>query len=316
MSVVTPERAAAFAVLRRTFEKDEYTEVAFRDEVATRGLDPRRRAGAQQLAYGAVQRRGTSDAIVGGYSKDPRKRPDPEAMAALRLGLFELLFAEGGADHASVDQAVSLTREAGAGHAAGFVNAMLRRALRERDSLKRRLADDSDPKAAAFAHSAPLWLVRLWWEELGPERARTVLSAANAPAERALRINPDRITVEEAIERLSDESLELTPAEGPWPMAPPELIIARGNLAAAEAAATEGLVVMQVTRICSSGRGTGSAAWGEGARPLRRSGHQDRPDRLKGRPSGQHGCGRDQRRPGRAGGLSGRAARLPPRTCR
>jgi 16S rRNA (cytosine967-C5)-methyltransferase len=245
VSAVTPERAAAFAVLRRTFEDDQYTEVAFRDEAVRRGLDARRRAQAQHLAYGSVQRRGTTDSIVTGYSKDPRKRPVPEAMAALRLGLFELLFTDGGADHATVDQAVSLTRESGAGHAAGFVNAMLRRALRERDSLNRRLADDSDPKAAAFAHSAPLWLVKLWWEELGPERARSVLAAANRPAERALRVNPDRITVAEAIERLSEEGLTLEPAEGPWPMAPPELIIARGNLAAAEQAAGEGLVVMQ-----------------------------------------------------------------------
>ncbi len=36
MSRVTDERQAAFAVLRRTFEKDEFTEVAFRDEAERR----------------------------------------------------------------------------------------------------------------------------------------------------------------------------------------------------------------------------------------------------------------------------------------
>lgn len=242
---MTPEREAAFAVLRRTFERDEYTELAFRDEVAARGLSGRRRAGAQQLAYGSVQRRGTSDAIVGGYSKRPGSRPQPEAMAALRLGLFELLFTEGGADHAAVDQAVSLTRAAGAEHAAGFVNAMLRRAQRERDSLRARLSDDSNPKAAAFAHSAPLWLVNMWWQELGAERARSLLDAANRPAERAFRINPDRVSREQIIERLTAGDLELAAADGEWPMAAEELVIARGNLAAAEQAAEEGLLVMQ-----------------------------------------------------------------------
>jgi 16S rRNA (cytosine967-C5)-methyltransferase len=166
-------------------------------------------------------------------------------MAALRLGLFELLFTRDGADHAIVDQAVSLTRAAGAGHAAGFVNAMLRRALREKDSLSARLKDDSSPKAAAFAHSAPLWLANMWWEELGAERARTLLASANQPAERAFRVNPDRTGREEMIERLAAADLELSPAEGEWPMATPELVVARGNLAAAEQAAAEGLVVMQ-----------------------------------------------------------------------
>ena len=192
MSGVTPERDAAYAVLRRTFERDEYTEVVFREEAASRGIEGRSRARAQHLAYGAVQRRGTSDAIISGYSKQRGQHPAPEAMAALRLGLFELLFARDAADHATVDQAVSLTRDAGAGHAAGFVNAMLRRALRERDSLKQRLADDSTPQAAAFAHSAPLWLASMWWEELGPDRARSLLAAANRPVERAFRVNPDR----------------------------------------------------------------------------------------------------------------------------
>ncbi len=242
---MTPEREAAFAVLRRTFEKDEYTELAFRDEVEARGLTGRRRAAAQRLAYGSVQRRGTSDAIVAGYSKKRGQRPDPEVMAALRLGLFELLFSHDGADYAAVDQAVNLTRGAGAAHASGFVNAMLRRALREKESLKGRLADESTPKAAAFAHSAPLWLASMWWEELGPERARSLLAAANRPAERAFRVNPDRVGREEMIERLADEHVELSPAEGDWPMAAPELVVARGNLEAAERAAGEGLVVMQ-----------------------------------------------------------------------
>lgn len=245
MSDVTPERDAAYAVLRRTFEKDEYTEVAFRDEAASRAIEGRARAKAQMLAYGAVQRRGTSDAVVGGYSKKPGQRPVPEAMAALRLGLFEMLFTRDGADHAIVDQAVSLTRAAGAGHAAGFVNAMLRRALREKDPLVARLSDDSNPKAAAFAHSVPLWLANMWWEELGPERARTLLASANQPAERAFRVNPDRTDRPQMIERLAADSLQLEPAGGEWPMAAPELIVARGNLAAAEEAAAEGLVVMQ-----------------------------------------------------------------------
>jgi 16S rRNA (cytosine967-C5)-methyltransferase len=166
-------------------------------------------------------------------------------MAALRLGLFETFFTDDGADHATVDQAVSLTRAAGADHAAGFVNAMLRRAIRERDRVQARLSDDSDPDAASFAHSIPGWLSSMWWEELGPDRARSVMAAANRPAERAFRVNPDRIPVADAIARLSGPDLELEAAAGPWPTAPRELVIARGNLAAAEQAAGEGLVVMQ-----------------------------------------------------------------------
>ncbi len=67
---------------------------------------------------------------------------------------------------------------------------MLRRAGRERAKLTEALlGDDSTPESAAIAHSAPLWLARMWWEELGPEAARALLAACNEPAELALRVN-------------------------------------------------------------------------------------------------------------------------------
>jgi 16S rRNA (cytosine967-C5)-methyltransferase len=71
------------------------------------------------------------------------------------------------------------------------------------------------------------------------------MKAANLPAEKAVRVNTARITVEEAIERFSGPDLELTPAAGPWPLAPAELLIARGSLAEIEEATGEGLVVSQ-----------------------------------------------------------------------
>ncbi|MBK5111457.1 MAG: hypothetical protein JJE10_08915, partial [Thermoleophilia bacterium] len=245
MSRVTPERLAAYAVLRRTFEEEEYTEVAFRDEAARHGLSGRVRSQAQRLAYGAVQRRGSIDAIVSGFTRKAGRRPAPPVMAALRLGIYELLFADGTPDHASVDQAVSLTREAGADHAAGFVNALLRRTLRERDRIRERLSDDSTPSAAALAHSAPLWLVEMWWKQLGPERTRSLLAAANRPSERAVRVNTARLGRDEAVSRIAGEGFELSPAEGEWPLAPAELLIARGSLAEVERAAADGLLVIQ-----------------------------------------------------------------------
>ncbi len=245
MSRVTPEREVAYAVLRRTFEHDEYTEAAFREEAVSRDLTGRSRAQAQRLAFGAVQRRGSTDSIVSSFMKQKGRRPDPPVTAALRLGMFELLFADATPDHAAVDQAVSLVRAAGADYAAGFANALLRRTLRERKLVLARLSDDSTPEAASVAHSFPDWLARMWWEELGADRARALMAAANGPSERAVRVNTARITVEEVIGRFSGEDLELVPADGSWPMSPPELLIARGSLAAIETAAEEGLVVSQ-----------------------------------------------------------------------
>jgi len=180
----SPARALAFAVIRATFEDGAHTELAFRQAAEREGLAGRQRAQAQRLAYGAVQRRGTSDAAIERLCDRGLGLIDPPVLAGLRLGLYELLFADATPDHAAVDQAVELVKRAGAAHAAGLVNAVLRRASRERRSLGQALlGQDSTPETAAIAHSAPLWLARMWWRELGPEAARSLLGACNEPAE-------------------------------------------------------------------------------------------------------------------------------------
>lgn len=189
--MISSARALAYETVRATFERDAHTERFFREAADREGLGGRERAQAQRLAYGAVQRRGTADTAIERLAGRAIRLLDPPVLAALRLGLYELLFADATPDHAAVDQAVELVKRAGVGHAAGLVNAVLRRAARERGSLSEALlGDDSSPERAAVAHSAPLWLARMWWEELGSESARSLLAACNEPAETAFRISP------------------------------------------------------------------------------------------------------------------------------
>jgi 16S rRNA (cytosine967-C5)-methyltransferase len=224
---ISPARSLAFETIRATFEREAHTERFFREAADSAGLSGRDRAQAQRLAYGAVQRRGTADAAIERLAERSPRLLDPPVIAALRLGLYELLFADATPDHAAVDQAVELVKAARAAHAAGLVNAILRRAGRERERLSAELlGDDSTPEQAAVAHSAPLWLVRMWREELGPESARSLLASCNEPAETAFRVTaahapadsllslPEMLVVEG---RIDDEILrrvaagELTP---------------------------------------------------------------------------------------------------------
>lgn len=226
--MVAPARLAAFETLRQTFEDGAFAERAFRAAAERHGLAGRERAQAQRLAYGSVQRRGTADAAVERLAERSVGLLDPPVLAALRLGLYELLFADGTPDHAAVDQAVELCKGAGAAHASGLVNAVLRRAARERGALSAALlGDDSTPEAAAVAHSAPLWLARMWWGELGEETARELLAACNEPAEVALRASGDR---EVALAALHEAGVEAHAAAGPWPLDAPESIAIEGRM--------------------------------------------------------------------------------------
>jgi 16S rRNA (cytosine967-C5)-methyltransferase len=185
-------------VVRRVFEHGAYADRAFAAESAA--LEPRERALAMALAYGTVQRRLTLDHFAAALSSRPLDRLEPVVLAALRLGLFQLLYLGGVADHAAVNETVALVKGASPG-GAGLVNAVLRRAARERASLLGDL-DDRTPEGAAVMHSVPPWLAARWWKELGEGEARELLRVVNAAAESAIRVNTLVATADDVVAAL------------------------------------------------------------------------------------------------------------------
>ena len=156
-----PARACAFAVMRRVFEQGAYADRALAAEAG--GLDARDRALAMALAYGAVQRRGDARPRRSAARSAGRcEQLDPPVLAALRLGLFQILYLDGIADHAAVNESVELAKRRGP-RRRGLVNAVLRRAAREGREIARRRCDDATPDAAALLHSVPSGWRELWW---------------------------------------------------------------------------------------------------------------------------------------------------------
>jgi 16S rRNA (cytosine967-C5)-methyltransferase len=185
-ATTAPSRRCAYRVLRRTFEQGAHTEKALRAE--SEGLPERDRALAMHLAFGAVQRKGTLDAILTRLCERPVGRLDAGVLAALRLGLYELLYLRGAPDYAIVADAVELSKVDG-GRAHGLVNAVLRRAAREGSAALLADLDEDTPERAAVKHSHPEWIARLWWRELGAADARALMAQDNEPGELALRAN-------------------------------------------------------------------------------------------------------------------------------
>jgi 16S rRNA (cytosine967-C5)-methyltransferase len=213
---VAPARACAFKVVRRVFEEGAYADRALHSEAA--GLDPRDRALAMALSYGTIQRRRTLDHVIAMFSSRPVSRLDPAVLAALRLGVFQLLFLGGVADHAAVNESVELAKRSRRA-SAGLVNAVLRRAAGDGHAAIDEL-DDRDPMQAAVLHSVPDWLAARWWSELGAEQARALLARVNEPAESALRVN-------ELVARRDDVLARLPAGAAPAP-SPPEGIVLAG----------------------------------------------------------------------------------------
>jgi 16S rRNA (cytosine967-C5)-methyltransferase len=202
--MVAAARECAFAVLRRVFEEEAWADRALQGEAGRLGLDARDRALATQLAFGAVQRARTLDFVIERLSGRSLDKLEPGALAALRLGLFQLLFLDRIPAHAAVGESVELAKRSTRG-AGGLVNAVLRRAGREAPAL---LAAIEDP---ALRHSHPDWIAAMWGEALGASEAEALMAADNEAPEAVLRANTLRISRDELAERLPVAS---HPADG------------------------------------------------------------------------------------------------------
>ena len=173
-------REAAYDVVLRVFEEDAYADRVLRSAAA--GLDARDRALAQRLAYGTVQRVRTLDHAIEQLGRRPVRKLDPPVRAALRLGAYQLGYAEGIPPHAAVNETVELVRRARLDRAVAFTNAVMRRLA---DGMRELL--DSLPEGP-LKHSYPDWIADVWMRDFGTEDALALMRAQNEPAETVVRL--------------------------------------------------------------------------------------------------------------------------------
>ena len=239
MNKANPRRTALDILLR--VERDR----AFAEQLLDRELSLGTIAGPDrglltELVYGVLRRQGTLDFLVDSFAASRGNRLERAVLVILRLGLYQLLFLDRIPASAAVNESVNLAK-AVAPRAAGFVNAVLRRADRERDSLP--WPDrGADPTAyIAVRHSHPRWLVERWVEHLGVPEAEELAAAMAERAPLTIRVNTLKITREAFMEELASTGVTAEPTM--W--APHGVRIVSRTAVTAIPGFTEGLFAVQ-----------------------------------------------------------------------
>jgi 16S rRNA (cytosine967-C5)-methyltransferase len=130
----------------------------------------------------------------------------------LRLGLFQIIYLDRIPDSAAVNTSVELTRKIGALRAAGFVNALLRKAAASHNEVAFP-ALESDPVAFfATAHSLPVWLARRWHHRYNPETLKDLCDTINAIPPITVRTNTLKATRQQLIKSLAGNAEDISPA--------------------------------------------------------------------------------------------------------
>jgi len=189
---ISPARIAAFDILLRVENDRAFSSVllpAFEE-----GLSPADRGLCHELVLGTLRRQIYLDKVIDTLSDG--KRLDVAVRIAIRLGLYQLLFLDRVPDHSAVNESVNLIQRAKKTSAKGFVNAILRRAVRELPALN--YADDLERLSAETSH--PRWLLEKWTAEFGWEETALIANANNqVPAQAFRSIDGSPISVDTSI---------------------------------------------------------------------------------------------------------------------
>src|SRR5256714_4051352 len=161
---VTPARRVAFAVLSRVEEEGAFASVLLTH--ATEALRSDDRALCYELVLGTLRWQLWLDTLIAHYAGRVVAEIDAPVRRALRLGLYQLRCLSRVPASAAVNESVNLAHAMGLRGAAGFINAVLRRATRqpEHDPASH-VTDQIERLAISMSH--PAWLLARWVRAFG-----------------------------------------------------------------------------------------------------------------------------------------------------
>ena len=204
-SSVSPARRVAFEILLRV-EDGAFSSVLLNSK--TQELSSADRGLVQELVMGTLRRQLWLDRLTDLYSKRKSTDLDPAIRVILRLGLYQLRFLTRIPDSAAVNESVNLVKHARLRSASGLVNAVLRRAAREREIDPAAHIDDPiERMSIVFSH--PRWLIERWTEALGRTEAEKFAEANNEPAPTAFRVVVNQANEPDVLAQLKEAGADI-----------------------------------------------------------------------------------------------------------
>jgi 16S rRNA (cytosine967-C5)-methyltransferase len=206
-------RQIAVEVLKAHAASGVFIESLLDNHASRANLSPVDRSLLQELTFGIVRWQGTLDWLIARKTKGRTQKAALQIL--LRLGLYQLFWLQRIPDHAAVNETVELARHSGFGPQAGFINAVLRSYIRERDQTVK-LLEDLKQTNPALGYSHPEWLVQRWYSRWNKDDARKLLEWNNTPPAVFARVNTLRTNPEALLAQWKEEDVSATARQFDW----------------------------------------------------------------------------------------------------
>lgn len=198
-------RAAAALAVHRVRDRGQSLTRVLYDQRGARS--PADQALAQEMTYGTLRMLPRLEALCALLLERPLKASDRDLECLILVGLYQLA-AMGTPAHAAVSATVEAARLMGKRHKAALVNALLRRFQREQLALLETVMQQ--PRARWLF---PDWLMERLQQDW-PHDWEAILTASNARAPMALRVNRARIELADYARQLAADAITARPIVG------------------------------------------------------------------------------------------------------
>ena len=193
-------RSVAAKILDQTTRRGAFADEVLDSTLARAKLDSREAALATALVYGVLRKLYRLDRFIEAASGRPIGKTHPNVLTLLRIGAYQLMELDRIPAHAAVDAAVRAVKNSPNAHAAGFVNAVLRRIA---EGASAPVTPDDEYLRLSLDHSIPPWLAQKWIEEEGSASAQVLAAHSSAEPPLFLRVDTGRTTREKVLSELT-----------------------------------------------------------------------------------------------------------------
>ena len=200
---VSPARKAAFEILTLVGENKGHSDELLHS-ARTEALSPEDRNLATALVMGVLRWQIALDARIRTLLQRPEQRLAEPVALALRMGALQLLHMDRIPAHAALSESVEICKLANEPHAAGMVNAILRK-IAAAQKPGARLYESVPAFAERLGH--PRWMVERWAAEYGRDVAFSICEAGQRePQEGTMFADPEGELSERELPRIDDGS--------------------------------------------------------------------------------------------------------------
>ncbi|MBE6689229.1 MAG: 16S rRNA (cytosine(967)-C(5))-methyltransferase RsmB [Ruminococcaceae bacterium] len=201
-------RRLAFHSLLKCHRDKKYSNIELDSVISKNKLDPRERALLTALVYGVIEKRITLDFIISRLSSRPLDDIVPAVMTALEMGIYQILYFDRVPDSAACNESVEIAKKTAGNGAANFVNALLRETVRRKDSIFSLFDGLEENERMSVEYSVPVWMVKLFTNCYGREKAVEILQAFGGKSYMTLHANTLKITPQQLTQRLEADGIK------------------------------------------------------------------------------------------------------------